>query len=94
MRTLIVIVIGIALAGVFDAIGAAVNDRRVTRGIDGGWLFIWAWLMAAIADFGVGVVTGHPVLAEFAIHLAIFVVPAAVAWYLSHRRATPRVGVE
>jgi hypothetical protein len=39
-------------------------------------------------------VTGHPVLAEFAIHLAIFVVPAAVAWYLSRRRATPRVGVE
>lgn len=94
MRTLVVIVIGIALAAAFDAIGAAVNDRRVTRGIDGGWLFIWAWLLVAIADLGVGVVTGHPVLAELAIHLAIFIVPAALAWYLSRRRATPRVDAE
>jgi len=94
MRTFIVIVIGIVLAGAFDAIAAMVNDRRVTRGIDGGWLFIWAWLLVAVADFGVGVATGHPVLAEMAIHLLIFVVPAAVAWYLSRRRATPRVGTE
>ena len=94
MRTFIVIVIGIALAGVVDAIAALVNDRRVTRGVDGGWLFIWAWLLVAIADFGVGVATGHPVLAEMAIHTLIFVLPAAVAWYLSRRRATPRVGAE
>jgi hypothetical protein len=94
MRTLIVIVIGVALAFAFDAIAAAINQRRVTRGIDGGWLFIWAWLLVTVADFGVGVATGHPMLAEIAIHALIFVVPAGVAWYLSRRRETPRVGVE
>ena len=94
MRSFIVIVIGVALAFAFDAIAAAVNSRRVTRGLDGGWLFIWAWLLIAVADFGVGVVTGHPVFAEVAIHALIFLVPAAVAWYLSRRRETPNVGVE
>jgi hypothetical protein len=94
MRTLVVIVVGIALAGAFDAIAAMVNARRVTRGVDGGWLFIWTWLLVAVADFGVGIVTGHPVFAEIAIHLLIFVVPAAVAWFLSRRRETPRVGAE
>jgi hypothetical protein len=94
MRTFIVIVIGVALAFAFDAIAAAVNSRRVTRGIDGGWLFIWAWLLIAVADFGVGVVSGHPVFTEVAIHALIFVVPAGVAWYLSRRREPPRVGVE
>jgi hypothetical protein len=91
VRTLIVIVIGIALAGAFDAVVAAVNRRRITRGLDGGWLFIWTWLLVSVADFGVGVATGHPVIAEIAIHALIFVVPAAVAWYLSRRRETPRV---
>jgi hypothetical protein len=94
MRTFVVIVVGIALAGAFDAIAAMVNARRITRGVDGGWLFIWTWLLVAVADFGVGIVTGHPVFAEMAIHLPIFVVPAAVAWYLSRRRETPRVGAE
>jgi hypothetical protein len=94
MRTLIVIVIGIALAFAFDTITAAVNNRRVTRGVDGGWLFIWAWMLVAVADFGVGVATGHPVFAEIAIHALIFVIPAGVAWYLSRRRETPRVGSE
>lgn len=94
MRTFVLIVIGVALAGAFDAVAAAVNKRRVTRGVDGGWLFIWAWLLVAIADFGVGIATGHPVLAEIAIHALIFIVPAAVGWYLSRRRETPRVGIE
>ena len=94
MRTLIAIVIGVALAFALDAIVAAVNSRRVTRGVDGGWLFIWAWLLISVADFGVGVATGHPVLVEVAVHALIFVVPAGVAWYLSRRRETPRVGIE
>ena len=94
MRTLIVIVIGVVLAFAFDAIAAAINKRRVAHGIDGGWLFIWAWLLISVADFGVGVATGHPVLAEVAIHALIFIVPAGVAWYLSRRRETLRVGTE
>jgi hypothetical protein len=92
MRTFVVIAIGVALAVAFDVLAAAINSRRVTRGLDGGRLFVWAWLAVALADFGVGVATGHPVLAEIAIHALIFAVPAAVAWILTRRRETPRVG--
>jgi len=94
MRTLVAIVIGVVLAFAFDAVAAAINKHRIRRGIDGGWLFIWAWLLVTVADFGVGVATGHRVLAEVAIHALIFVVPAGAAWYLSRQRETLRVGTD
>jgi hypothetical protein len=89
MRTFLVIVVGVALAVAFDLAAAAYNRRG--RNIDGGRWFIWAWLVFALADFGVGVAAGHGALLELAIHALVFAVPAAVAWHLSRRRRAPSV---
>jgi hypothetical protein len=86
MRTLLMIAIGVALAFAFDAIAAARNKRDATRALDGGWWFIGIWVAVSAVDFGVGVATGHTIWLELAVHALIFVVPAAVAWYLSRQR--------
>ena len=89
MRTFLVIALGCALAIVFDAVAAKVNRRYGSRNIDGGALFIWAWLAFTLVDFAVGVAAGHGALLEVAIHALVFAVPAALAWYLSRRRRVP-----
>ena len=86
MRTLLMTVIGVALAVAFDAVVAMLHQRRKSRDADGARLFIWIWLAITIVDFWVGVEDGHGILLELGVHLLIFVVPAAAAWYLSRRR--------
>jgi len=87
MRTLLVIVIGIAFAVAFQRVAAKVNKRYGARKIDGGYWFIGLWLAFTLVDFAVGVAAGHGALLEVAIHALVFAVPAALAWYLSRRRA-------
>jgi len=87
MRTLLMVAIGVALALVFDAVVAAFNKRGIGRGAGGAQLFIWIWLAVASVDFWVGVDAGHAVLLESGVHLLIFAVPAALAWYLGRRRS-------
>ena len=87
MRTTLIIALGVALAAAFDFFAAAMNGRRRgPRSIDGGRIFIWAWLAFTLVDFVVGVMAGHGVMLELAIHALVFAVPATAAWYLSRRR--------
>jgi hypothetical protein len=88
MRTLLMTVIGIAFAVVFDVVVAALHQRGKSRGADGARLFIWIWLAITFVDFWVGVEEGHGVSLELGVHALIFVVPTAAAWYLSNRRRT------
>jgi hypothetical protein len=91
MRTTLIIALGVALAAAFDFLAAARNGRRVgVRSIDGGRIFMWAWLAFTLVDFVVGVTSGHGALLELAIHALIFAVPATAAWYLSRRRRLSR----
>ena len=86
MRTLLMIVVGVALAFAFDAAGVILKRRGSVRAFDGARLFVLIWLGIVVVDFGFGVAAGYAVLFELAVHALIFVVPAGVAWYLRGRR--------
>ena len=91
MRTLLMTATGIVLALAFDPIAATLDRRGVGRTVDGARLFTWIWLAVAIVDFWIGVEEGHALSLELGVHAVIFIVPAAVAWYLSRRRRAPTV---
>jgi hypothetical protein len=86
MRTLLMIVVGIALAVAFDATAVILKRRGSTRTFDGARLFMLIWAGIVVVDFGYGVAAGYSALFEFAVHTLIFAVPAGVAWYLRRRR--------
>ena len=86
MRTLLMIVVGVALAFAFDAAGVILRRRGSARTLDGARLFVLIWLGIVVVDFGFSVAAGYAVLFELAVHVLIFVVPAGVAWYLRGRR--------
>jgi len=90
MRTLLMTVIGVALAFAFDAVAVLLNKRGAARALDGGQLFIWLWLGIMIADFFVGVSEGNTVTLELGVHALLFAVPAGVAWLLSRRHRARR----
>jgi hypothetical protein len=91
MRTLLMTVIGLALAVAFDAVFGMLHRRGKSRGADGARLFIWIWLAITSVDFWVGVEEGNAVSLELGVHTLIFIVPAAAAWYLSRRRRASTV---
>jgi hypothetical protein len=93
MRTLLMTATGVVLALVFDLVVAALRKRGIGRSTDGGRLFICIWLAVAIVDFWFGVEAGNTVSLELGVHLLIFAVPAALAWYLSRRRRAPAESV-
>ena len=52
----------------------------------GAFVFIWAWLAAAILNGAVGVLkAGIPLMNEAGAFVLIFGIPAAAAWYLAYR---------
>jgi len=91
MRTLLMTVIGLALAVAFDVVLEMLCRRGKNRSADGARLFIWIWLAITVVDFWVGVEEGHEVSLELGVHALIFIVPAAAAWYLSRQRRAPTV---
>jgi hypothetical protein len=94
MRTLLMTVIGLALAVAFDAVLEMLRRRGKSRGADGARVFISIWLAITVVDFWVGVEEGHAVSFELGVHALIFIVPAAAAWYLSRKRRAPAVKLD
>lgn len=91
MRTLLMVVTGVVLALAFYLIGAALKRRAAGRGFDGARLFIWIWLAVSCVDFWAGVEAGNAAPLELGVHLVIFALPAALAWYLSRaQQQSPR----
>jgi hypothetical protein len=79
MRTVIIIVAGLAILAVFALggwrIGGDAHAMRVAAGI-----FIPVWLIAALVNMWLGVSrAGYSVAEELPIFLVIFLVPAAAA---------------
>ncbi len=79
MRTVIIIVAGLAILGVFALsgwrLGGDARSMRIAAGI-----FIPVWLIASLVNMWLGVSrAGYSVAEELPIFLVIFIIPAAVA---------------
>ena len=77
MRTLILILVGLALAGL--AMWLSKPDRRVGT----AWLFTGAWLLATAWNLYTGMSHGYSLREEFPIQSLIYVVPVALAAWLA-----------
>jgi hypothetical protein len=80
MRTLILIVVGLALAG------AAMRWARSGRRWAAATVFSAGWLAAVLWNLHTGMSHGYSLQEELPIQLAIYLVPVATAWWLARRR--------
>ncbi|SDR11184.1 hypothetical protein SAMN05428982_3151 [Pseudoxanthomonas sp. CF385] len=77
MRTLIFILVGLAIAGIaMGVVGAA--RRRIAAAI-----FTVGWAAAVLWNLRTGMSHGYSLQEELPIQLLIFVVPVAAAWWLA-----------
>jgi hypothetical protein len=81
MRTLIIIVAGIVLLGLFAFAGLRFGGAASM--VMAAKIFIPFWLIAALINMWVGVSrAGYSIGEEFPIFLAIFLIPTAVAAFI------------
>jgi FtsH-binding integral membrane protein len=86
MHTLRITLIGLILLSLFVFVAAQINRRKNRQDVNGGRLFILVWLVVSIANFSVGVfIAGYSVLTELGVHVVVFGLPAAVAWFMSRK---------
>lgn len=74
MRTLIIISIGVVLAGL--SLWFTPVARRLWIGI----LFSVVWLIAVLLNLRTGLSHGYTLAEELPIHLALFTIPVGVYW--------------
>lgn len=88
-RTAIIIIVGVAAALVFLAVGALAKKVGIRNAVSH---FLVAWASVAVFNMGVGVFeAGYGVAEELPVLLVVFGVPAAVAgigWFVA-RRVSP-----
>ena len=83
MHTLRMTMLGFVVLAIFF-LGARLLKRGEGKPVDGAWIFIWVWLVAAVINLLVGVFSaGIPLLVEIPVLAVVFGLPALVAWYLS-----------
>jgi hypothetical protein len=80
MRTIVLILIGLAL------VGLAMWLSKPVRRIGTAWLFTGAWLLATAWNLYTGMSHGYSLLEELPIQAVIFAVPVITAWVLARRR--------
>ena len=80
MRTLLIIVGGLALLGLFLFVGRRIGGTDAAALIRSAQAFIPVWLVVGLLNMWMGVARdGYSVAEEFPIFLAIFAIPASVA---------------
>jgi uncharacterized membrane protein YwaF len=80
MRTLIIIAVGLLLLAVALKVAKSGKRRTVAS------VFCGFWLLATLANLALGLSHGHTLREELPIHLVLFGVPAAAAWWFSRSR--------
>jgi hypothetical protein len=84
MRTVLIIVGGLLLLGVFVLVGRILGGTNQSM-VTAARLFLPVWLVAALVNMWLGVSrAGYSVAEEFPIFLAIFLIPgiaAALIWW-------------
>ena len=89
MHTLRMTILGFVVLTIFF-LGARLLNRSEGKPVDGAWIFIWVWLVAAVINLLVGVfAAGIPLVVEIPVLAVVFGLPGLVAWYLS-RNYGPR----
>lgn len=83
MRTLIVIVVGLVLSAAFVYGAGFINRGRAGAPINGAYLFLGVWLVFCIVDYYFGLKAGYGAVEELGVHAVVYLIPAALAWYLS-----------
>ncbi|GAB3490975.1 hypothetical protein [Amycolatopsis cihanbeyliensis] len=89
-RTLVIIIVGLALAVVFLLAGLLVRPLGVKRAAED---FLLVWFALAAGNLAIGVFeAGYSFAEELPIFLLIFAVPGVpgfAVWLLARNRATP-----
>jgi hypothetical protein len=80
MRTVVAILIGLAVLGVWYAVARRRGPRAVSTSLAA---FGIVWFIACVVDAFVGVWSGYPWVEELLIHLVIWAVPVAAAAVLA-----------
>ena len=88
MRTVVIIVGGLLLLGVFLLVGRLLGSGTHQSMVTAVRVFLAVWLVAALVNMWIGVSrAGYSVAEELPIFLAIFLIPGIVAaliwWKLS-----------
>jgi len=85
MRTVIIIVGGLVLLGIFVLAGRLLGGGNTQSMVTAVKLFLPVWLVAALINMWIGVSrAGYSAAEEFPIFLAIFLIPgiaAALVWW-------------
>jgi hypothetical protein len=76
MRTLIVIVTGLALSCSFAFAGRAMGRGAIA----GALVFIVLWFLFCAFDYVGGLRAGYSALDELGIHILLFTLPTLAAW--------------
>ncbi|PZQ13166.1 MAG: hypothetical protein DI564_11695 [Rhodanobacter denitrificans] len=87
MRTLVLILIGLVVLALMTALSRPARRPQVAL------VFVGLWLVACAINLAVGLSHGYTLGEELGIHLVLFGVPAAAAWFVRGRamRALSRV---
>lgn len=80
MRMIVLILIGLALAGLAMWLG------KPARRIGTVWLFTGAWLLVTSWNLYTGMSHGYSLQEELPIQAVIFAVPVIAAWALARKR--------
>lgn len=84
MRTVLAIVLGLVIVGVWYAVARRRGARATSTSLAA---FGIVWFIACVVDVFVGVWSGYSWVDELLIHLVIFAVPVAAAVLLARRGA-------
>lgn len=92
MHVVIFTAIGFGVLAVFLLIAWLLNRNRTGKPIDGGKIFLWFWLIAALANGYNGWANhGIPLVNEIAAFVPIYGIPAAVAWFWPRRQSSQQL---
>lgn len=87
-ENLIVHILMVTVAGLILLAIMHFGPALVGQSFNGARVFIWVWLIVAIANGIYGHIrAGIPLMNEVGAFIPIFGIPAALAWYLMRRGA-------
>lgn len=82
MRTIVIILGGFVLLGIFVLAGRWIGGTGTTSMIAAAKIFIPVWLVVALVNLWMGTRVGYSVAEELPIFLLIFAAPAAAALFI------------